>query len=57
VLAKPLEQDEPFDQFLNYVREQELNPDATLRHEVKYAQTRKRVYCLHSEHEPQLRCT
>lgn len=43
VFAKPWEEDQPFPQFLDYVRSQELDPSSPgpSSTEIRYAQTRK----------------
>ncbi|KXJ93076.1 putative phospholipase [Microdochium bolleyi] len=39
VFAKPLEETQPFEQLLDYVAGQELDPQDPTRHEIRYAQT------------------
>lgn len=41
VFVKPHEEDQPFDQFLEYVVRQETDPGFPTDSEVRYAQTRK----------------
>lgn len=41
VFAKPLEETQPFEQLLDYVAGQELDPSETTRTEIRYAQTRE----------------
>lgn len=52
IFAKPWEEDQPFPEFLDYVRSQETDPSFAQGSEIRYAQTRQyeHIFSCHQLH-------